>query len=129
MVTIDNNQDILNSNDIDEYIGWLKEDIKALETCEDKDLGEYEDLLSELKVLEDLVESCRYYSSWENGVVLIHDDHFVEYAEDVAVVLGLIHDLYSWPATHINWDKAAEHLQMDYNSVDFNGVKYWIREN
>jgi hypothetical protein len=38
----------------------------------------------------------------------------------------LIRDL-SWPASYIDWDAAADALRMDYTSVDYAGVTYWVR--
>ena len=33
----------------------------------------------------------------------------------------------SLAATCIDWAQAARELRMDYTSVDFDGVTYWIR--
>ncbi len=39
----------------------------------------------------------------------------------------MIQDGAQWPYTCIDWDEAARQLQMDYASVDYDGVTYWIR--
>ena len=33
----------------------------------------------------------------------------------------------NWPFNCIDWEKAAEELQQDYMSIDFDGVTYWMR--
>ena len=32
-----------------------------------------------------------------------------------------------WPYSCIDWEQAAEELQQDYMSVEFDGVTYWMR--
>ena len=58
---------------------------------------------------------------------LIADSYFEDYARELAADIGAIDDSYSWPASCIDWKMAAEHLQMDYQSVTFEGREYWIR--
>ena len=58
---------------------------------------------------------------------LIADSYFEDYARELAADIGAIDDSYSWPASCIDWKMAAEHLQMDYQSVSFEGREYWIR--
>jgi vacuolar-type H+-ATPase subunit I/STV1 len=67
--------------------------------------------------------------SWRDGIVLIPDDDFEDYARDLA------EDLYgndirksSWPFDCIDWEQAADSLRMDYSSVDYEGVTYLYRE-
>lgn len=41
--------------------------------------------------------------------------------------LAYMKDANRWPFTCIDWDKAAQELQMDYTSVEFDGITYWVR--
>jgi hypothetical protein len=58
---------------------------------------------------------------------MIRDSYFKEYAQEFAEDIGAINKNASWPNTCIDWDQAARELQMDYTSVNFDGVTYWIR--
>ena len=88
-----------------------------LEEAEDILGSFWDDELNELRDLRDQVKDAED--------PLIRDSYFSTYAEELAS------DLYGvenhWPFTCIDWDSAAEALQMDYTSVDFDGVDYWVR--
>ena len=89
---------------------------------EDTDEGQ------ELKVLLALQDQAEGYASdWQYGESLIRDSYFQEYAEELAEEIGAINKNLSWPNNCIDWNKAAEELQSDYTSVEFDGVTYWIR--
>ena len=55
-------------------------------------------------------------------VTLIRDSYFVTYAQGFAEDIGAIPSEWTWPTTCIDWERAARELQMDYTSVQFNGV-------
>ena len=114
---IDNKQDIIDSRDILERIEELEND---------SDLLEYEQ--EELKILIALSKKGQEYApDWEYGSTLIRDTYFEEYAKELAEDCGMLEKEYRWPANHIDWDAAAEELQMDYILIDFDGVEYWVR--
>ena len=79
-----------------------------------------EEELFQLTRLQDQAEG---YSDWNHGATLISDDYFKKYAME----FGAIPKDAAWPATCIDWDAAAEELQQDYTSVEFDGTTYWIR--
>ena len=58
---------------------------------------------------------------------LILDSYFKDYAMNFADQIGAIENDMEWPACHIDWDEAAESLQMDFTSVEFGGYTYWTR--
>lgn len=117
---ISNTQDLIDSRSIIERIDELEE-----ERCE-ADLDEGDEL--ELAVLRELAEQAEDITDeWTDGVVLIRDDYFMEYARKLADDLDLIPRDYTWPISCIDWAQAARELKMDYGSVDFNGVTYWVR--
>jgi hypothetical protein len=66
---------------------------------------------------------------YANGIdfMLIAGYYFEDYARQFAEDIGTVENNYSWPASCIDWKMAAEHLQMDYQCVTFEGREYWIR--
>ena len=82
--------------------------------------------LVKLKAFAEEAEGCA--SDWQYGAILIHEAYFEDYARQLADDLGLYNDRnVSWPHTCIDWAQAAEELQQDYTSVDFDGETYWVR--
>lgn len=57
---------------------------------------------------------------------LIRNDYFPTYARKVAEEVGLIDVNAKWPNNHINWERAAEELREDWQSVDAFGAVYWV---
>ena len=77
-----------------------------------------------LKALADEADGC---GDWKYGELLIRESYFEAYAQALADDLGYIKPELSWPYNCIDWERAARELQMDYTSVDFDGVAYLIR--
>ena len=72
-------------------------------------------------------EAEGYTSDWKYGATLIHENYFEDYARDLAAEGDYDMKNEQWPYTCIDWAKAAEELQQDYTSVDFDGETYWVR--
>lgn len=72
-------------------------------------------------------EASGYAADWEYGETLIRDSYFQTYAQELAEDCGMINADATWPNDCIDWERAARELQMDYTSVSFAGVDYWIR--
>ncbi len=141
MSDISNTDDIIDSRDVIARIEELDGEREALsnsvtdaETADDMQtarsaLDEWDNShaeeLAALKALADEAEG--YASDWHHGETLIRDSYFKEYAMQIADDIGAIPRDAGWPCTCIDWDQAARELQMDYTSVDFDGVTYWIR--
>jgi 3-methyladenine DNA glycosylase/8-oxoguanine DNA glycosylase len=87
--------------------------------------SDYADELRKLKSLQDQAEG--YSEDWHHGATLIRDSYFEDYARQYADDMGAINAQASWPNNCIDWKRAASELQMDYTSVDFDGVAYWVR--
>lgn len=58
--------------------------------------------------------------------ILIEEDHFIEYARDLATELDLLGNT-QWPHNCIDWEEAAKELQSDYACIDIGGCTYWFR--
>jgi len=89
---------------------------------------------AEHAALKSLLDDLKGYGGdhqWEGSwypVVLVRDDHFREYAEELAEELhGDAIRKASWPMNCINWEDAAKELKVDYSTVEFDGVTYWYR--
>ena len=81
----------------------------------------------ELKALLSLQEEASGSPDWIYGETLVRDTYFKDYAQELAEECGLITEGAGWPNTCIDWDQATRELQMDYTSVEFDGIDYWIR--
>ena len=107
----------------------LVEEMNKLREMKEKRISD-QDRLEHLEQLDD------QFDYGEGGMeeygkniccTLIADSYFEDYAYELAADIGAIDNTYSWPASCIDWKKAAEQLQMDYHSVTFEGREYWIR--
>lgn len=143
---ISNTDDMIDSRDVIERIEELTSDRNIFtehrENVNVQDVDGYnaavadlkewhEDYDHELADLESLAdEASDYAADWESGEQLIRDTYFEEYAEQLADDLGITNGNNGdamWPLYCIDWERAARDLQMDYTSVEFGGVTYWIR--
>jgi hypothetical protein len=128
-----NSDDVIDSRDIIARIEELREERDAFEGDQDSDANadwslEDPEAFEELKALEALAEECEGYAAdWRHGEALIRDSYFKTYAQELADDIGAIDANAGWPNSCIDWDRAARELQLDYSSVDFDGVTYWIR--
>ena len=122
---VSNSDDIIDSRDV---IARLAELESLLSYSEEEPEVWDDDLQDELESLKALAEEAEGYAAdWQYGEALIRDSYFEDYARQLAEDIGAIKDDAGWPNSYIDWERAAEALQMDYTSVDFDGVTYWIR--
>lgn len=67
---------------------------------------------------------------FEYGAQMIHEDDFVDYAQQLAEdnVPGFAEYMKNsaWPFYAIDWERAANDLQMDYHPVEFLGETYYV---
>lgn len=116
---ITNNDDILDSRDVIARIEYLRELVQT-EEATDEDIDE-------LATLDELARQGEDVADWPDGLTLIRDSYFEDYAQEFAEDIGAINADASWPNNCIDWEQAARELQVDYTSLDFNGVTYWAR--
>lgn len=118
-----NSDDVIDSRDVIARIEELEGEIGA-EGFEDVNGGEIKDELAALKAFAKEAED--YAPDWQYGATLIRDSFFVEYCRDLVADIGdLPRDLPGYLA--IDWEKTADNLRVDYTSVEFDGVTYWVR--
>ena len=136
--SISHHDDIIDSRDIIERIEELEGEQSDLLGCAvgPEDLGDdaraeylaWEDEHgAELDTLRKLAEEASGSPDWQYGEALIRDSYFEDYAQELAEDIGAVKRDASWPNNCIDWAQAARELKMDYFSVDFDGVEYWIR--
>lgn len=128
MRNVHNGADILDSRDVIDRIEELETEVGSqTEDTENYPDGPDEELTAELKVLKSLADEASGSPDWPYGETLIRDSYFEDYARELAEDIGAIDRNAHWPNDCIDWEKAAEELQQDYTSVDYDGVTYWIR--
>ena len=88
--------------------------------------GLEEEEREELAALLALANEGEGSPDWQYGH-LIRDSYFEDYARQLAKDSEAIDPNDSWPNNCIDWKQATYELQMDYLSVDFDGIDYWIR--
>jgi hypothetical protein len=138
---IDNGQDIMDSRDVIEALEEMETERQDL-LDQIEDAEEADDKIDAERALRDWDETtgpefealkafCEEgegaTSDWIHGATLIRDDYFKEYAQQFAEDIGAINREASWPNSCIDWDEAADELQQDYSSIEFDGVTYWVR--
>jgi hypothetical protein len=123
---IDNTEDVIDSRDVISRIEELQGEREAI--TDQADLDDWDgDNGDELDALKALAEEASGSPDWNHGETLIRDSYFKTYAQELAEDCCEVPKDLAWPYTCIDWDQACRELQMDYTSVDFDGVDYWIR--
>lgn len=112
------------------------EELEALLPDEDEDVSqntdernqEIEEATAELLILKAFAEEAEPMATdWQYGETFIRDSYWKDYAQELADDIGAIPSEYSWPQSYIDWDAAARDLQMDYSSVELEGITFWFR--
>jgi hypothetical protein len=107
----------------------LAEEMNKLREMKEKRISD-QDRLEQLEALDAEFDYGKGgMEEYANGIdfMLIAGYYFEDYARQFAEDIGTVENNYSWPASCIDWKMAAEHLQMDYQCVTFEGREYWIR--
>lgn len=127
---ISNSDDIIDSRDVIariEELETLKLDWEAAKEQKTFDVEFSEEDADELKVLLALQEEAKGYApDWRHGATLIRDSYFVDYCEELLKDIGdLPKDIPGY--IEIDWKKTADNIKVDYTSVEFGDVTYWVR--
>jgi hypothetical protein len=139
---ISNQDEIINSLDINDRFDELQGEFDArLDALNDFVKGSADWLLAkedydswkeenieEFESLQELIEDCKDFPDWDFGIVLIREDHFVDYCKEMIEDCGdLPKDLPDYIKDNIDWDGVADSLRIDYSEVDFDDATYLIR--
>ena len=114
---INNLEDVIDSRDVLDRIAELQNTDDPLE-------DDREELESLIMLRDDLADTGL---SLEDGITLIRETYFTEYAQELAEDIGAISSAPQWPLDHIDWDAATGEIMGDYVVVDFQGVDYFCR--
>jgi len=102
----------------------LEADIETAKSA----LREWEDdNASELTALEEFEKNFSGYGDWSGGDTLIEDDHFTDFAQQLAQDCCEMPANLTWPLNCIDWEQAANELKYDYMCADIGGWTYWMR--
>lgn len=124
---ITNYDDYFDSRDVLERIKELNDQLDELLEDYPEEQESIEEIQDELELMYAIQNEWDDAESFEWGITFIRDSYFETYAEEFAEEIGAIDSEYEWPAYCIDWEWAARELQIDYSSIDFDGVRYWGR--
>lgn len=116
---ISNSDDVIDSRDVIARIEALQENVDD-GTADEEEAAELKTLLA----LQDEAEG--YAPDWQHGAQLIRDSYFVTAMQELCEDIGDMPK--GFPSyIEIDWEATARNLQVDYTSVEFDGVTYWVR--
>lgn len=132
-INISSTHDVIDSRDVIARIEELETERDEFEHDEDGNRTESDwteanpDEAAELKALKELADDASSYAGdWNYGATLIRESYFTEYCEELVKDIGdLPRGLPGYLA--IDWEATAENLKVDYTSVEFDGVTYYVR--
>jgi len=121
----------IDRDDADDEVTRLKNELaeneEALKDAE-KAMEEWDDY-EEYAALKEFVEDAENVTDWNHGATFIADDYFETYAREFADDIGATKRDAQWPLNCIDWAKAAEQLQADYQDYNVNGTTYWVQQS
>jgi len=130
-------RDIVNRvAELQEQNAQISADIQSMEAdphVSQTELDEAYDALEDFEYetnfssLVDLLDEVKRIGPHYIDSTLIHDSYFTEHARQEAEDLGLISNIDQWPATCIDWDRAAYELKSDYLPVSIGDETYYVR--
>ena len=116
---ISNSDDVIDSRDVIARI----EELEAIDGIQDKIDNRAEELIALRKLAE---EAEGYARDWKYGETLIRDSYWIDYVKELLYEIGALpKDIPNFLA--IDWEETAKNIQVDYTSVEFDGVTYWVR--
>lgn len=98
--------------------------VDGIDELSEDDIATVEEY-AKLKELDDAGSNSA--DDWQFGETLIRDSYFKDYARELADDIGATNSESTWPNNYIDWDAAADALQQDYTSIEFDGVTFWVR--
>lgn len=103
----------------------LSDELDNLTPAEDETLdSDDRERFEALTELQDAIGD----SEFRAGLTLIHEDNFIEYAQQFANELCGASEELRWPFNCINWEAAADELQTDFTIAEFEGQTYYYQE-
>lgn len=107
------------------------EDLRVNSGTAIDEMAELADLTTILSDLRDVGAGDHQWEGDWYPVTLIRDSHFRDYVQEFAIECDMLPKVnatrWPYPTVTADWDRAARELQMDYTSVEIDGVTYWTR--
>ena len=134
--------DIIDTSDLQERIDDLEselsdaeEGVEEAESIADKEQAREilqqwrDDYGEELQKLQKFAEEISgYCPDYNHGETLIKEDHFEDYARELAEEISdSAMRNAGWPYNCNDWEKAADELKGDYTSAELDGTTYYFR--
>ena len=131
--TLDLSADIIDVRDIIARVEELESDIEDMTETEHTGHQATADALAEeltaLRALLGELAGAGGDEQWRGDwypVTLIRESYFVDYVQE------LLEDCGDIPKNlphyiHIDWERTARDIRVDYSGADFHGVTYWFR--
>lgn len=109
--------------ELQEELDNAQEELEDFDKSDDK---------GELEMLKEIVSQGEDSPDWSYGETLIHEDYFIDYAEELVndcyeLPKELIQGTWPWNHMNMNWASAAEELKNDYSTIEVDGETYYIR--
>jgi hypothetical protein len=133
-----NTDDVIDSRDVIARIEEI-EDVRdscldasndITEDCGDSDCPRHnDDVEEEYASLKKFAEQGENFSDWLYGETFVRDSYWVKYTEELIDECYELPSQDGWPYCFMKMDyeAAADSLQVDYTNIDFDGVTYWAR--
>jgi antirestriction protein len=124
---MDANEEGHNLETLAEYVGAIRQDCGPAHAH--RLINEAEELTALRAFLEELAGFDGGDEKWRGDwypVTLIRESYFVDYVQE------LLEDCGDIPKNlphyiHIDWERTARDVRVDYSCADFHGVTYWFR--
>ena len=112
----------------DTEIGDFDELIKHIDNSDNKDVEEWrDDKVYDFEHIDEINELEDEISEFSFGEILILEDDFIEYCEDMVADCYYLTNVPSFIKNNINWEGVASDLSVDYTNVTYQGVSYLVR--
>ena len=101
---------------------------KHISNSEDEDVQEWRDDNSDdFEHIKEIDELDDKISEFSFGEILILEDDFIEYCEDMVADCYYLTNVPDFIKDNINWEGVASDLGVDYSNVTYQGVSYLVR--
>jgi antirestriction protein len=110
---------------LDEILDTTFDSRQLIERMEEIDGDTDPELQEEYAQISEILDEIGDEAAY--GVSLIREDYFEDYARELAEDIGAIDADAAWPNNYIDWEAAANALQMDYTSIEIQGDTYYYR--
>lgn len=111
--------DVIDTRDLQDEIDELESELED-QPADEKDEVAVERLAALLALKDEIG------SEWEDGVALVADGYFEDYAREMAEDCGMVGDGNKM-SDYVDWERWASDVQTDYSSVEFDDETYWYR--